>query len=191
MADATGGTPPTNASPFSVPADIKEVYDHFGDPAKFWAVPNAASLPSTDNWDGRRLIAQDTGIPWVYVGGWKKASELEDSGYVTLTTFGTGWAATAGHAPRIRKIGSQVFLYGAVTLGSGGLYANILTIPAGYRLGGAYANWFVNAAVASNGSPHELFLSGVDHRLSVPSTYRGTGMASGDVLPLTGSWFVN
>lgn len=67
MADVTGGTPPTNASPFAVPADIKEVYDHFGDIGKY-SVTTAASLPASGNWDGRHLWVEDVLRFYVWQG---------------------------------------------------------------------------------------------------------------------------
>ncbi len=77
MADVTGGTPPTNASPFAVPADIKAVYDHFGAPGKF-SVATAASLPPTGNWAGRTLMTADTLTIWAWTGtGWEVVTTVD------------------------------------------------------------------------------------------------------------------
>ena len=71
MVDVTGGTPPTGASPFRVPEDIKEVYDHFGAPGMF-SVATVANLPASGNWEGRILLARDTGVEYRWTsGGWK------------------------------------------------------------------------------------------------------------------------
>lgn len=68
MADLTGGTPPTGASPFRPPEDYKAVYDHFGGPGMF-SVANAAALPASGNWPGRTLVARNTGMIWVNPSG--------------------------------------------------------------------------------------------------------------------------
>lgn len=71
MADVTGGTPPTGASPFRVPEDIDAVYQHFGDESMF-SVATAADLPASGNWEGRTLLARDTGVEYRWTGGgWK------------------------------------------------------------------------------------------------------------------------
>ena len=55
MADVTGGTPPTGISLFDVPADIKKVYEHFGDPDMF-SRATVGDLPASGNWKGRTLF---------------------------------------------------------------------------------------------------------------------------------------
>lgn len=67
MADVTGGTPPTNASPFAVPADITDVYDHFGDQSQF-SVATAASLPVSGNWVGRHIYVEDDQATRIWTG---------------------------------------------------------------------------------------------------------------------------
>ncbi|QOC24845.1 hypothetical protein IC744_06685 [Microbacterium hominis] len=67
MADVTGGTPPTGASPFRPPEDIAAVYDHFGDGSLF-AVANAAALPASGNWPGRTLMVQDLNVLYMWTG---------------------------------------------------------------------------------------------------------------------------
>lgn len=115
---------------------------------------------------------------------------LVDSNWTNITTFGTGWTATVNHQPRVRKVGERVDIAGAVTLGATGAYTDILTIPAGFRLAGAFTNYFVGASVSSGGVGHQLFLSST-HKLQVPTGYRTGTMASGTVLPLDGSWYTN
>lgn len=118
-------------------------------------------------------------------------TSLVDSSWVPITTFGTGWTATVGHQPRLRKIGARVDIVGAVTAGTGAAYADILTIPAGFRLAGAYANYFVGASVSSQAQVHELFIDSTSHKIAVPSTYRVGAITSGGVLPLHGTWYTN
>ena len=75
MADVTGGTPPTGSSPFDVPGDLAEVYDHFGD-ASMFSVANAVSLPSAGNWPGRTLQAADTGVLYKWNGSWRPVATV-------------------------------------------------------------------------------------------------------------------
>ena len=138
MADVTGGTPPTNASPFAVPADIKAVYDHFGDQAKY-SVATAASLPATGNWLGRYLTAQDTTIPYVCTAlpsTWVQAHLLADTGW-TAATLQNSWANFGGTygSAAYRRLNGQVFLRGVVKDGSITSGTAVLTLPAGYRPG--------------------------------------------------------
>ncbi len=70
MADVTGGTPPTGASPFRPPEDYKAAYDHFGAPEMF-SRPTVADLPSSGNWAGRTLTVADKGVVHVWNGSWK------------------------------------------------------------------------------------------------------------------------
>ncbi|QYF98902.1 hypothetical protein [Microbacterium sp. PAMC21962] len=67
MADVTGGTPPTGASPFRPAEDIAEVYAHIGSQEMF-SRPNVASLPASGNWPGRTLMVQDLNVLYMYTG---------------------------------------------------------------------------------------------------------------------------
>ena len=135
MADVTGGTPPTNASPFAVPDDIKAVYDHFGAQSEY-SVATAASLPATGNWVGRTLhiadidvLAQCTALP----GTWRRWYPIHamEQGTVACPTVGggsaSGWSAlidvtfTASRfsvAPHVKAVtigpAGQVTMGGAV-----------------------------------------------------------------------------
>ncbi|GAA1787827.1 hypothetical protein [Agromyces lapidis] len=98
MADVTGGTPPTNASPFDVAGDIKAVYDHFGDPSMF-SVSTPSSLPVSDNWTGRRLWVADESTFYIWSGsGWvgdgNVVSPLSPSGYSVTGGIEVGRAGT-------------------------------------------------------------------------------------------------
>lgn len=117
---------------------------------------------------------------------------LADSGWTTISTFGTGWSATAGHTPRVRKIGNLVKMVGAVTRsGTSGAASDILTIPTGFRLAGAYTLQFIGCVVTSGGTVHELFINTTAHKLQVPSGYSDASLGSGIVLPLDGEWFTD
>jgi hypothetical protein len=120
-------------------------------------------------------------------------SSLSDSGWRVLAAgeLGTGWTATAGHAPRLRRIGNRVDLFGAVTLGATGGILFLLTVPEGFRTVGAYGQTFVGSVVTSGGVAMQLYLDGSSHRLQVPGTYRAGTMTSGQILPLQASWWAN
>jgi hypothetical protein len=106
--------------------------------------------------------------------------------------FGTGWTATVDHPPRLRKLGSRVDIAGALTLGPGALYTHMLTIPEGFRLIGAYTNYFIGASISADGIGHDLFLDAVDHFITVPEDGYRTGVAlAGDHIPLHGFWYVD
>ncbi len=124
MADITGGTPPTNASAFAVPADITAVYDHFGGPT-FYHVANAAALPSSGNWAGRQCMTDDTDALYAHNGtAWRLVSQ-------PWTVF------------------TPSLLSGTMTLGSGGstLYANYkvndgeATVRIGWAFGTSGFSW--------------------------------------------------
>lgn len=67
MADVTGTPVPTGASPFRVSEDLEALADHFGAPEMF-QVANAAALPASGNWVGRRLPVADTGVTYRWDG---------------------------------------------------------------------------------------------------------------------------
>jgi hypothetical protein len=141
MADVTGGTPPTNASPFAVPADMTDIYDHFGGLDKY-SVATSASLPGSGNWEGRQLFVTDQGRVRTWSGSsWGPVKRMyfkdfTDAAYVNLATIGT--IATISAMPiatriRVQAVGMIGFSgtpdanYGLNVTSSGGT----LTDPAG------------------------------------------------------------
>lgn len=117
MVDVTGGTPPTGASPFRVPEDIKAVYDHFGAPEMF-SVATVANLPASGNWEGRILLARDTGVQYRWTGGgWKYTA-----GGDRLTAFRSNTALAVKDA--ILMTGVAVG-----TTDAGGLLGNAFPTP--------------------------------------------------------------
>lgn len=96
MADVTGGTPPTGASPFRVPEDIAAAYQHFGDESMF-SVATTAGLPASGNWPGRMLMTRDTGAVWVYRSSW----QMLMMPWTTYTPTVSGCVATADAAYKI------------------------------------------------------------------------------------------
>lgn len=135
MADVTGGTPPTNASPFAVPADIKTVYDHFGGPSMY-VVSTVAGLPSSGNWEGRILsVSEDdsvrrwNGASWdiiwggAYISrGRATAQSIPDSTWTTVTWSASEEAGGIDYASGIFTvpIAGRYLVSASVSYASGG-----------------------------------------------------------------------
>lgn len=118
-----------------------------------------------------------------------------DGGWIPVTVFGSGFAGLANpHTPRIRRVGHRVDLFGTIVYngGTGASLLNMLTIPAGYRLGGAYASMFLGAVVTSQNIVVHLWFN-ADGTIGVhPSNaYRTGAINTGANIPLVGSWFDN
>lgn len=183
MADVTGGTPPTNASAFAVPADIAAVYAHFGGPTKY-TYATIASLPASGNWTGRRVyVAEDASFRVWSGSAW--VSYASDGGTVTISTFSTNWSATVGYEPYIRVTGKRRDIFGAVNRAIGGSLSSILTIPAGHR---PPANVFINAGITSTATFFQPIIDSAG-LLQVNAAYSNSSAAG--VYPLTGSWYVS
>lgn len=132
--------------------------------------------------EGLKFYATDTNIEWFYDSGWSRV----DSGWNNIGTFGVGWSATATYEPRVRRSGKEVFIEGAVTFGTSGAFANILTIPTGFRP--TNRRVFVNSVSTSSAALISLNL-GLDGILQ--GVYGSGTTPVGMILPLTGSWFVD
>ena len=138
----------------------------------------------------------DTGEVYERVanGGWKAVTTV-DSGFVELTTFGTGWAATGGYKPWVRRVGNRVEIGGAITRTTTlGALSGLVQIPEGFRITNPnYPAKFVGTAVTSTGQGVTLFYNtGASHYLQVNNTYlTNPPLGSGAVIPLSGSWFVD
>jgi hypothetical protein len=187
MADATGGVPPTNASPFAVPADIQAVYDHFGDAGMF-SVSTIAGLPVSGNWSGRILsVDEDDSVRKWNGAGWDTIWLPEAES--TVTTFGTGWSATAGFAVEVRRVGTHVWLRGTVTRASGGSGGDVLTIPAGFRKTDTADSRADGAVTSSQGHGYTLRVSGTTHKLDI--LYSSASGSAGEFVPLVADWFID
>lgn len=157
----------------------------------------------TENWspqdDYQNLLAASVSATVAAVRGEIAAIDsLVDSDWTVIGSgagtgsIGSGWVATVGHPPRLRKIGARVDIVGAVTLSTvSGSYSNMLTIPVGFRLLGAYPDYFVGASVSSAGDVHQLFINGTTHQIQVPDGYRTSVVSVGDHVPLTGCWYID
>jgi len=133
---------------------------------------------------GRRYYATDTGADYIDSGS---AWVPFDSGTVNISTFGTGWSATPVHAPRVRRMGKRVDIMGAVTIAVGGSWDHLLTVPVGYRPPGLI--FLGHFRATSNRAEGQLLLSSTGI-LSVPASFRSGSLDASDVVPLTGSWYI-
>jgi hypothetical protein len=125
---------------------------------------------------------------------------LVDSDWVPIAgstggAIGAGWSPLANHTPRVRAVGDRVDIAGALQLTGAGQFTDLLTIPEGFRLAGAYTQYFIgptlgNNLAATNAIVLELFLS-TAHKLLVPVNYRTGSLVANAVVPLTGSWYRN
>ena len=188
MAGKTGYTPVTNGDSADFAADITGVYEHF-DPLVGETAPDVASLPAGlgAGGKGRQIWVEDVQRLYVWSGSaWVIVSTV-DTGWTPITTFGTGWSATAGHQPRVRRVGDRVDLTGAVTRGSGASGGDLMTIPVGFRMTGAYTLNFLSASVSSGNKRVQPMLD-AGHKIQLAY---GEVTATGEAIPLNGFWYVN
>lgn len=117
---------------------------------------------------------------------WSGTAWLElDTGWVAVPTLGQGWSALPGAAPRVRRVGKQVFLEGALNLGGGAAWANLLTIPEGFR---PKRNTYTGTL---NSSQAGIFALGVVNTAGLVYGEANSGSASAPMyLPLHMTWFV-
>lgn len=117
---------------------------------------------------------------------------LVDSDWVHITEFSTGWTGTAGHPPRVRKVGDRVDLFGAVTIAAEASGSTILMLPEGYIPAGAYTNQFIGSGVSSDGVGYTLYTSSSTPRvLEIRPGYSTGSFGVGAAVPLLGSWYVS
>lgn len=116
---------------------------------------------------------------------WARGAAL-DAGWVMLTSFASGWSATAGHQPQLRVQGNRVEIFGAVSrTNAGGI--TLLTIPAPYR---PKNQAFIGAGVNSRGNAYELYLQPTG-QLSIPIGYATATFPHNIAVPLTGFWYLD
>jgi hypothetical protein len=72
---------------------------------------------------------------------------IADNAWTTVTAFTNGWVSAFGNPTSFKKIGTQVYLHGAVKSGTAGTAA--FTLPVGYR---PQATWIVGALGNSAGT---------------------------------------
>lgn len=128
MADVTNAPVPTGNSEFDVPGDLQALADHFGD-SEFYSRATASGFPPADNWQGRLMLARDTGTLYRWFGSsWVVSSE--DTGWLT-PTLTSPWTAVSGSPVGYRRINGVVYMRGRVQGGTPG--TSFCTLPAGFR----------------------------------------------------------
>lgn len=127
-------------------------------------------------------LVRFNGSAWVRV---VPAETLAD-----VVTFGAGWTATntTNHKPRLRMVGKQVFLYGAITAGAGASISNMLTVPVAFQPP-TTGSRFVGSAVSSQVNIGEYMITG--GVLSIPAGYYTGAVTTGGIHPLNFSWWMD
>jgi hypothetical protein len=146
-------------------------------------VADAAELFLVAGQPGMVAYRLDNGIEYDYNG---TAWIPRDTGWIKLTAFATGWTATPGYAPEIRRRDKTVFVRGRATRDSApGAGAQILTIPDGFRPS-AGTPLAAQVAVGPSTVIFQLFTFGTDIRAESTTA----PLASGHVAPLVSSWIL-
>jgi hypothetical protein len=135
--------------------------------------------------EGLSGYTTDTGNEYLYNGaGWEIVGGSPTAWM--LPTLATGWAATTLYTPTVKRIGLQVWLRGAVT-STGGSPQTMLTIPEGFRP--SVRQWLPTAKSSGTGyGPLNVDLAGV---VGIPAGYQGGAFATGNVVPVIGTWFLD
>lgn len=129
MSDVTGGPEFDGNSGTEIWELLTSIMGHFGG-ASMFAVANAAALPSSGNWPGRKLQTSDTGIIWLNVAGdsaWVPIGGAEQSFTPAFTGITLGNGTRGGSYWYVGadlvffrawvKFGSTSAVSGAVSLG--------------------------------------------------------------------------
>ena len=130
MADVTGIPVPTGASPFDVPGDLRAFADHVGGLSMF-SVATASSLPSSGNWEGRLLMARDSGVLYRCTSlpaTWRSVTDVSG-------TISPAAGFTLQSASFLKK-DSAGFVTGLLLVSRGSAIAHdtqIATLPSGFR----------------------------------------------------------
>lgn len=174
-----GGKSIANSEDYDLANDVTEIVDSLNVNAPISSLEQRNALVP---FEGMTIVRTDLkGIIEVYIdGAWT------GSGSTAITTYGTGWTPlTGGHAPRLYRSGGIVFLVGGITLGSGGQYSHLLTVPTAFRPS-TTSTVFVGSGVNSGGVTYEMVLAaGI---LSIPEAYKTGGILVGEAVPVTCSW---
>lgn len=113
----------------------------------------------------------------------------QDTGWVDIVSFGTGWGVTGGYTPQVRRVGNLVQMRGALARsGTTGAVNSMAVVPDGFWPSN---NTFLPTVVSNGGTVLQPFI-GTTGLIQVASGYvAGASLASGAVVPLVGSWYVN
>ena len=137
--------------------------------------------------DGARFEYTMDGSVWRALGGDARAN-------ISSGAFGAGWSAVsgAGNAPRVRRQGNMVFLFGSMSVGSGASMNDILTIPAGFTPDDASTTIIGTSSILPNGGTAGTRALAISNgRILAPANYGVGSPAIGGVVPLGGCfWFI-
>lgn len=127
MSGNTGYTGVTNDNPFTPPANITAVYEHF-DPLIDPSVATSADLPASGNWVGRHFFVVDIHAFRVWDG-----SVWFDGGAIGTAVLDTAnWAAPSTMS-LFSKSGFAFFRFNGQASTNRGVGAKIVDIPTGFR----------------------------------------------------------
>lgn len=116
--------------------------------------------------------------------GWQVVGGVPTTWMMVPVT--SGWTATPSYTPMVKRIGTQVWLRGAVT-SVGGNPQTLITIPEGFRP--SVRQWLPTVKSSGTGfGPLNLDLNGV---VGFPAGYQSGALATGNVVPVIGTWFLD
>lgn len=143
-----------------------------------WTSPPAYALFVDTN---TGAVWQRRGEAWVVV--------LQDSGFTNASSFVAGAGAASGQPPRFRMQGERVDLFGALSLTASWSPHNLIQVPTPFRVTSFSGNIFIGTTVTSTGKSVALLYNTADHFIRSAAGYYSTVPATGDTVPLMGSWF--
>ena len=117
----------------------------------------------------------------------------DDTGWVALV-LGANITAVVGRAPRVRRIGSRVDVFGQAVLGAGFGTGRLVVVPPGFRPAGAYGDEIFGTNLVNLGGKivsYVLRVPGHADAHHIGIAYQSAPLVAGEVLTLRGSWFVN
>lgn len=182
MTGRTGYTAPTNDSPFTPPADITAVYEHF-DPLVGSSVEAVTDLPSSGNWSGRTVFVSANGSIQVWNGtAWQVVHQPPTifTPSVTGITVGSGGSVLYS----IYTVASGILdVRVAWQLGSSGFTVGdiVLAPPVAIRSGSADLAplgtvLFVDSSAGPDGRRQGLVLQSGSSLRAMFSQVSGTGI---------------
>ena len=178
----TRGLDTYNSTPQTV-ADLQRLNDKIGERGHFRSGSTATrtALTGISVWEG--LHFYDTSLDVLYKHDGSGWVAYDTTTTVSLTTFGTDWAATGGYSPFLVVTGKRREIFGAATRSVGGARIGFMTIPSGHR---PAVNTFINPAITSNGEFAAVVVN-TTGSVDLPTGY-GAAPSAG-VFPLGGVWY--
>jgi hypothetical protein len=155
----------------------------FAAPGGVVTVVNQAARDALPLTDGLQVYRLDTHVLETYSNG----AWLSDTGWVNITSFGTGWSA-GGYAPQVRRIGNVVYLTGVLNLGASA-GTPMLTLPSWAQ---PTAVRWLPAQIVGSGS-HQIYqlIVNTDGTIPLPSSYLSASFAANTAgYPIAGSYAI-